>query len=109
MTATTQVSAAARLVSYLAVVVSLFIFIGLSLAGVFSFQLVASGSGPEDGFAFLFITTWLLVLGVISVIVGGVGMKLARGAPVERRRCWYAIALGLVALAMGATFGVGFV
>ena len=109
MTATTRASSDARLVSYLAVVVAIFVLIGLSLAGIIAFQMIAAGTGSDDGFAFLFITTWLLVLGVISVIVGGVGMVIARGAPAERRRCWYAIALGLVALAIGATFGVGFV
>ncbi len=109
MTATSQASTAARLVSYLAVVVSIFDLIGLSVAGVLAFQMIADGATSEGGFAFLFVTTWLLILGVISIVVGGVGMAVARGAPVERRRCWYGIAFGLVALAIGATFGVGFV
>lgn len=109
MTETPQASTAARLVSYLAVVVAIFVLIGLSLAGIIAFQLIAGGSGSGDSFAFLFVTTWLLLLGVISIVVGSVGMVIARGAPAERKRCWYAIALGLVALAIGATFGVGFV
>ncbi len=110
MTEASQVSTSARLVSYLAIVVSLFVLFGLALAGFLAFQLVSTGAGsPDGGFAFLFVTTWLLVLGVISIIVGGVGMGMARGAPIERRRCWYAVAFGLVALVIGATFGVGFV
>lgn len=110
MTQASQASTFARLVSYVAIVVSLFVLFGLLLAGVLAFQLVTAGaSTPGGGFAFLFVTTWLLILGVISIIVGGIGMGMARGAPLERRRCWYAIALGLVALVIGATFGVGFV
>ncbi len=110
MTDTPQASTSARLVSYIAVVVTLFVLLGLSMAGALAFQIIAATTTqPGDGFAFLFVTTWLLVLGIISVIVGGVGMGMAQGAPVERRRCWYAIAFGLVALVIGATFGVGFV
>ncbi|MFK8032324.1 MAG: hypothetical protein AB8G18_19010 [Gammaproteobacteria bacterium] len=108
MTTPTPISTSAQLVSQLAVVVSLFVLLGLLVAGAIAFQFIAD---PESnvGFAFLFVTSWLLILGVIAVVIGAVGMKMARGASVERRRNWYCIALGLVALAMGATFGVGFV
>ena len=109
MTATTPASTAARLVSYLAVVLTIFVLLGLAMAGAVAFRMVSGGAESNEGFVFLFMTTWLLLLGILSVIVGGVGMGMARGAAAERRRCWYAIAFGLVALVIGATFGVGFV
>ena len=108
MTAPTPVSTAARLVSQLAVVVSLFILFGLLCAGIIAFQFIAN---PESGqsSAFLFVTFWLLILGVIAVVVGSVGMKMVRGSSVERRRCWYSTAFGLVALSIGATLAAGFI
>jgi len=101
---------AVRRVSYLAVVASLLALTSLGFAGVVAFQLVSAASSKTGGGTMLLsVTSWLLASGAFALIVGGVGMRMARGAPLERQRCWYAIAFGLVAIVIGATLGVGFV
>ncbi|MEM7081412.1 MAG: hypothetical protein AAF465_01575 [Pseudomonadota bacterium] len=106
---TSTASSAARTVSFIALMITLFLLLGLFWAGVKAFDLVIAPPEPEARFVFVLLTAWLVLVGVVGTITGLVGMKLAAGAPKERQRCWYAVAVGLVSVSIGATFGVGFV
>lgn len=81
---------------------------GLLFSGVVAFQFVASPQVEKGGVLFTVVTGWLLVTGLAAVVLGAMAMGRAPGASVERARSWYAMAFGLVALSMGAAFGVGF-
>lgn len=96
----------ARIVSWIALVLGVLTLLTLCLALSMALRHAGGRSSPGAGFAFLFVTTYLYVFGPVSLIIGLVGIKMSASGQSARKRCWFAVAVGAVALLVALMFGV---
>lgn len=97
----------ANLLSWIAILVGVVCLCGLLLAGAL---VIHERMNPEAsvGLAFLIVTTWLSLVGAGGVLFGGLSAILATGEATrgQSRRARFGWMIGLVALAVGLSFGV---
>lgn len=99
----------ANLLSWFAALVAGTCLIGL-LAAIVIALAPSMFAGELSGFVFLVLTTWLVFLGIGTILTAGLATTYASGeaSSSQTTRSRYSLLIGFVSLAVGLMYGVAF-
>lgn len=101
-----ELSRTANVVLWIALVLGVLCSLALGFAALLAMTVVVElqvGGGSGGGFAFLFVVSWLAILGLLATIFGVIGLYWSKWSS---RRGWFATIVGIASLVVGFSFGV---